>query len=241
MSEKLQVLVVGATGQQGGAVARALLKRGTPYEFGTDKETEQGVNLVDAVKKAGIGHLVFTSVGSADRNTGIPHFDSKYKVEEHIVESGVPYTIIGPVFFDENWLGPWLLPSLQEGNVALGIPGDRKLAHVAVEDIGNFVALVLERRSEFLGKRIDVASDNLTGEEVAEVIGARAGHPLGYFQIPIEAVREQSADVAKMYEWLDEVGYEVDTEGLRRKYPEVGWTKFKDWAKKQDWSALDQP
>jgi len=291
MTEKLEVLVVGATGKQGGAVARALLTRGhkvraltrkpdsmaaqglakkgaklvlgelldlptlteaargvdavfgvtTPYEAGTATETEQGINLVNAIKEAGVAHFVFSSVGSADKHTGIPHFDSKHEVEKHIVKSGVPYTIVGPVFFDENWLSPWFLPSLKEGTVALGIPTDRKLAHVSVEDIGNFVTLVLERKDEFLGKRIDIASDDLTGEEVAKLISAQTGRPLGFFQIPIEAVRRQSADFAKMYEWFDEVGYDIDTDTLRRDYPEVGWTSFEDWAKRQDWSVLDQP
>jgi uncharacterized protein YbjT (DUF2867 family) len=291
MSTKLEIAVVGATGQQGGAVARALLSKGhqvraltrntdspsagilsnlgakivkadlddraslveafrgadgvfgvtTPYEAGTEVETRQGLTLVDAAKEAGVGHFVFSSVGSADRETGIPHFDSKYEIERHLGTSGLFYTIIGPVFFMENWLGPWFLPSLQQGNVALGMPGDRKLAHIAVEDIGSFAALIFERREEFVGKRIDIAGDDLTGDEIAAAIGARAGRELGFFEIPIEAVREQSEDFAKMYEWFAEVGYTFDLEALKRDYPEVGWTDFGEWVRGQDWSVLDPP
>jgi uncharacterized protein YbjT (DUF2867 family) len=52
----------------------------TPFEGGMQAETRQGISAADAAKAAGV-HLVFTSVGSANRQTGIPHFDSKYEVE----------------------------------------------------------------------------------------------------------------------------------------------------------------
>jgi uncharacterized protein YbjT (DUF2867 family) len=289
MDTKLTILVVGATGQQGGAVARALLERGhhvraltrsfksglardlsllgadlvkgdlsdkgsilraaegvdgifgvtTPYEAGVESEVTQGFNLVDAAREAGVRHLVFSSVGSAHRNTGIPHFDSKYKVERHLAESGVPHTILGPVFFMENWLGPWFLPALQEGNAALAMPGNRKLAHISVRDIGRFTALIFERREAFLKRRYDIASDELCGEEVAEKIGAKAGKAISYYEIPLKTMREQNEDFARMFEWFDRVGYQVDIEALKRDYPEVGWTTFDEWIKRQDWSILD--
>jgi len=68
---------------------------------GTDAETRQGVAAADAAKAAG-AHLVFTSVGSANRQTGTPHFDSKYDVEKYIAKVGVRATILAPVAFMEN-------------------------------------------------------------------------------------------------------------------------------------------
>lgn len=152
MSTKRTVLVTGATGQQGGAVARALLSNGhgvkaltrkpdsaaaqalasagaqlvigdlddttafakaasgvdTLFLMGTmqgdnaDAETRQGIAAANAAKAAGVGHLIYSSVADADKNTGIPHFDSKYRVEQHLRGLGVPYTISAPVFFMEN-------------------------------------------------------------------------------------------------------------------------------------------
>ncbi len=85
MAQELTVVVTGSTGKQGGAVARGLLERGHKVRAVTrdpnssqakDAETRQGVAAADAAKAAGV-HLVFTSVGSANRRTGVPHFDSE--------------------------------------------------------------------------------------------------------------------------------------------------------------------
>jgi uncharacterized protein YbjT (DUF2867 family) len=290
MPQSLSVLVTGATGQQGGAVARALLKKGhkvraltrkpdsqgalelkklgaelaegnfddrdslvramkgveavfimgTPFEAGMDTETRQGIAAVDAAKAAGgIQHVVYTSVAGADQKTGIPHFDSKYRVEEHLVKSGLPYTIIAPVFFQENLVSPMFAGSLKsQGAVALALPAKRKLQQIGVEEIGDFGALVLERRDAFLGKRIDIASNELTGEQVANIFSRASGKPLGYFEVPLAQVRSFSEDMAIMFEWFDKVGYSADLAKLRRDYPEVGWRSFEDWARTQDWKAL---
>ena len=45
--------------------------------------------LADAAKAAGVQHFVYTSVVSADRNTGLPHFESKWQIEQHIAHSGL--------------------------------------------------------------------------------------------------------------------------------------------------------
>src|SRR5918998_2084768 len=147
------ILVCGATGNQGGAVARSLLDQGFQvraltrdlqkseaqtlaeggaevvqgdmedrsdmervlegadgifsvqnfWETGYDREVQQGKTVADAVKVASVQHYVYSSVGSAHRQTGIPHFDSKWEVEEHLRELDLPYTVLRPAFFMQNW------------------------------------------------------------------------------------------------------------------------------------------
>ncbi|HWK89721.1 MAG TPA: NmrA/HSCARG family protein, partial [Longimicrobium sp.] len=141
--------------------ADAVFAMSTPFEAGTDAETRQGIAIADAARAAGVGHLLFSSVASADQETGIPHFESKRVVERHIHSLGVPFTIIAPVYFMENALSPWGLPALRQGMLAVGMSGSRPLQQVAVADVAGFGALVLERPDEFLGRRIDIASDEL--------------------------------------------------------------------------------
>lgn len=86
-------------------------------------------------------HIVYSSVVNADKNTGTPHFESKYKVEQHIKNSGIPYTIIGPTFFMDN-LHSYSLAGLQQGQVALPLSPSRILQQCAVENIAEFCALI---------------------------------------------------------------------------------------------------
>ena len=193
---------------------------------------------MNAAKKEGVRHLVYTSVASADKKTGIPHFDSKREIEQQIAKADVPFTTIGPVYFMENLLFPSSLDALRQGKYAAALPPRRNIQQVAVQDIGRFAALVFERRVEFLGKRVDIASDELSGSEMAKILSRISGQILEYTQLPLSAVRAQSEDMATMYAWFDRVGYDAPIGKLRREYPEVGWHTFEDWATQQDWSVL---
>src|SRR5918997_615087 len=290
MSDSLSVLVSGATGQQGGALARVLLEKGhrvrafvrrpdspeakelerlgaeltegdleepstiegaargmdavfvvaTPFEAGMEAETRHGIAAADAAKTAGGGHLVYSSVANANKDTGIPHFDSKREVEEHIEGLGIPHTIVAPVYFMENLLSPWTLPELKEGRFPMALPSSRPLQQITPSDIAAFTALVLEHPEEFVDRRVDIASDELSGEEVAEILSGVTGREIHYVELPLEQVRQAiGEDGARMFEWFDQVGYSADISALRREHPEVGWHTFEGWAKVQDCSVLE--
>jgi uncharacterized protein YbjT (DUF2867 family) len=291
MSGKLNVLVTGATGKQGGALVRELLSRGhsiraltrkpqspaaaalaergvsivagdfqdqgsleraargvdtvfamsTPFGTSEKTETREGINLVRAASSVGVKHLVYSSVAGADRDTSIPHFESKFEVEQELRRSGVPFTIVAPVFFMENFLADYMAASLAQGSIALAVPATRRLQQIAVADIAQFSALVIERREKFLGKRIDIASDELTLATAAEAISEASGRRIEYTALPIDTVRQWNEDQARMLEWFDTVGYDADIVGLRSLYPEVDWHRFSVWAREQDWSAITVP
>jgi uncharacterized protein YbjT (DUF2867 family) len=105
---------------------------GTPFEDGTEGEIRRGKLMADIAKENNIEHLVYSSVANADKNTGIPHFESKYKVEQHIKNLGIPHTIIGPTFFMENLLGP----GLEQSQLALPLSSSTILQQSALENIG---------------------------------------------------------------------------------------------------------
>jgi uncharacterized protein YbjT (DUF2867 family) len=210
---------------------------GTWVEVGTEGEIRRGKMMVDIAKEKKIEHIVYSSVVNADKNTGIPHFESKYKVEQHIKNSGIPYTIIGPTFFMDNLLS-YSLAGLQQGQVALPLSPSRILQQSAVENIAEFSALALERRNSFIGKRIDIASDEITGEQAAKVLSNELGHKIRYEQVPMEQIRQASEDLAVMFEWFERIGTGVDVAALHKQYPEVNWLSFKDWVKSQNWGDL---
>ena len=218
--------------------ATSLFAMTTPFGVGTEAETRQGVAAADAARAAGV-HLVFTSVNSANRQTGVPHFDSKYEVEKHIARVGVRATILAPAFFMENlYFGK---EQLAKGTYASALPPSRTLAQIAVADIGAVAVRVLEDAGRFTGKRFDLASDELTGNDVVAILSRVTGRPFAYYQVPLDVIRQRMGeDGARMYEWLDRVGYTVDRAALHREFPDVNFHGFESWAKTQDWNALLQ-
>ena len=116
------------------------------WEAGVEREELQGKRFAEMAKNEGVEHFVYSSVGSAHRSTGIPHFDNKARVEEKVRGLGFPsYVILRPVFFMENWISPWFKPGLDEGKLAIALKPETRLQMVAVEDIGRFGALPLKR------------------------------------------------------------------------------------------------
>src|SRR5467141_116346 len=217
--------------------ATSLFAMTTPFG-GTDAETRQGIAAADAAKAAGVP-LVFTSVGSANRQTGVPHFDSKYEVEEYIAKIGVRATILAPVYFMENlYFGK---EQLAKGIYATPLPPTRQLAQVAVADIGAVAVRLLEDPGRFAGKRFDLGGDELTGNDVVAILSRVTGRPFTYLQVPLDLIRQRMGeDAVKMYEWFDRVGYTVDRAALRREFSDVAFHDFEAWAKAQDWSTLLQ-
>ncbi|MGX1970997.1 NmrA/HSCARG family protein [Streptomyces kronopolitis] len=211
--------------------------------FGTDTATEarQGKALVDAAAAACLGHIVLTSAAHADRGTAVPHYESKYLVEQYLHTADVPWTVIAPAAFMDNYASGWTLDGLRDNTFAWPMPADRPLSLIPAIDIGAFAALVLQRRDEFTGRRIDIASDECTPSQIAEVLAVATGRPIAPQQVPLAHVRTRSADLAAMFEYFTTVGLDVDVAGLRRDYPEVGWHSFADWAAGQAWPALLAP
>ena len=277
------ILVTGATGQQGGAVAHALLREGrkirvmtrnpgkaaalgkagaeivkgdltdpsdlraalrgvqgvfamsTPFEAGMDAEVRQGIVMADAAKLAGVGHYVYTSVGSAHRHTGIPHFDSKWKVEQHIENIGLPATILRPVFFMENFT-TFAKPS-PAGVITMPMKPGRKLAMVALRDIGEFGAAAFIRPKDFLGQAIDLAGDELTIPEAAAFLTKAMGRPIRFHELPLDqAEAAMGHDLATMFRWFNDVGYAIDVPALKQKFG-IPLTTFHEWIGTVDWKS----
>jgi uncharacterized protein YbjT (DUF2867 family) len=213
----------------------------TSFEAGIETEIRQGGSLVDAAAAARLGHVVLTSVAHADRDTGVPHYESKRTVEQHLRASGTPWTVIGPAAFMDNYAGGWTADGLREGTFAWPMPADRPLSLISSRDIGAFAALALGRREDFTGRRIDIASDERTPEEMTGMLAAATGRPLAYEEVPLASVRTRSTDLAAMFAYFTTTGLDVDVAGLRREFPEVDWQGFDDWAGAQDWPSILKP
>lgn len=213
--------------------ADELFAMSTP--FGSDPETEvrQGIALLEAARD--VRHIVFTSAAHADRDTGIPHFDSKYRIERHLHGLGVPWTVLGPAAFMDNYTVEWSLQGLREGRFVLPMPPDQPLTLIPAQDISTFAAHVLARPEEFAGRRIDIASDELTCPQIAETLTAVCGRPITFERLPLTQAETYSPDLAAMFRYFTDTGLDVDVPGLRHTYPEIPWHRFATWATNQHW------
>ena len=278
MTNDRTILITGVTGQQGGAVARALhgtgfrlrgltrnpegepaaalashgieivkgdlddeatLRRAlagvwgvfsvqNSWEAGVEREEAQGKRLATLARDAGVEHFVYTSVGSADKQTGIPHFDSKWRIEETVRGLHFPsYVILRPVFFMENLLAPY---ALQGSALALALRPETKLQMIAVDDIGLFAARAFTDAAALNRREIDLAGDVRTMPEAAEILTNALGRPIAFAQTPIEQLQQYSPDMALMFQWFERVGYSVDIAGLEREFGRA-LTKLPDWAR----------
>lgn len=282
--EQGTILVTGATGHQGGAVARHLLSRGWQvraltrdpqkpaaqalaklgaevingdldarrsvdqalvgvygafsvqnfWETGATREIQQGKTLADAARAAGVKHFVYSSVGGAERNTGIPHFDSKWEVEQHVRALDLPATILRPVFYMDNFNSPNFRPAILQGTLTLALRPARTLQMIAVDDIGGFAALAFEKPGEFIGRAFELAGDELTMPQAAEAFSRATGRAVRFVEQPLEQVRSFSKEYAVMLEWFDREGYQADIPALRALYPLLH--TFEAWLRKSGWA-----
>jgi uncharacterized protein YbjT (DUF2867 family) len=200
------------------------------WEAGVEREEAQGKRLARAAKNAGVEHYVYASVGSADRHTGIPHFDNKARVEDTVRSLKFPsYAIYRPVFFMENLTSPWFLngdtmySALDPGTV---------LQMIAVADIGKYAARLFIDAGRLNGREIDIAGDARTLPETAQVLGRAFGRAINYVQIPLEDVRKNSEDFAIMLDWFNRVGYDVDIDDTAREFG-IAPTRLDQWASMQ--------
>ncbi|MGA8555166.1 MAG: NmrA/HSCARG family protein, partial [Candidatus Acidiferrales bacterium] len=226
------ILLTGVTGQQGGAVARALhgtgfrlrgltrnpdgeraaalarngieiikgdlddevtLRRAlagawgvfgvqNTLEAGVEREEVQGNRLATLARDAGVQHYVYTSVGSADKRTGVPHFDNKWRIEETVRSLRFPsHVILRPVFFMENLLAPF---SLQGSTLAWALGPGTKLQMIAVDDIDWFGARAFTDAAALNRREIDLAGDVRTMPEAAEILTEALGRPIAFAQTP---------------------------------------------------------
>lgn len=264
------ILVTGATGTQGGAVARELLSRGYAvrgltrnpdseraqalkdagavlvqgdfsnpeslasamdgaygvfamtdfWEHGYETEVAHGRQLVDSAAAASVQHFVYTSVAGAHQNTGIPHFDSKFEVEQYLANAKLAYTVVRPVSFLDNWR--YAYDELQSGEYADPRDSDSRHQWIAARDIGFLVAEAFDNPSDWQGQSLDIAGEEMTLGEFLQLVAVRLGRPVVHKQVSWKQYEQDAgAEMTVMTRWFQDIGYSANVEALRAKYPNL--------------------
>ena len=182
-------------------------------------EIQQGVAVIEAAKQHGVSHFVYSSVASADEETGIPHFESKLKVEEHLRSSGLQYTIVRPVFFMENWHRGFGA-SIRNGQLQQPLSPTAKLQMIAVDDIGAFAGLAFQHPDEWKNRTFSLAGDELSMQQIADAFSHVTARDVKYVQVSWDQFeKNMGRELTVMYHWFEEKGFHFNVEEVRREYP----------------------
>jgi uncharacterized protein YbjT (DUF2867 family) len=185
---------------------------------GYEGEVNQGRRLIDEAMKAGVEHFVLTSVAGADESTGIPHFDSKWEVEQYLHESGLDWSIVRPVEFMDNWYGS--LERFNEGRLVDPRSPDSRHQWIASSDIGFFVAEAFDNPGQWVGLTQEIAGDQLTVGQLAHLLSEVFGTEVTHKQLSWENFEAVAGvEMTAMYRWFENAGYSVNIAVLRERYP----------------------
>jgi len=173
--------------------------------FSPEREFAQASAMAHAAKKAGLEHVIWSTLEDTrkfvplddDRmptlmgRYKVPHFDAKGEADAVFADLGLPVTYLLTSFYWDNFIhfgsGPVRDSS---GRLVLTLPmGDRKLPGIAAEDIGGCAYGILKRGVEFRGARVGIASEHLTGEEMAAGLSEAIGEPVRYSPLPHSVFR----------------------------------------------------
>ncbi len=194
---------------------------------GVAAEEQQGKRLATAAAGAGVSHFVYASAGGTDTNSGIPHFESKWHVEEHIRTLDLPATILRPVMFMEN-LKRSVPRALVMSLWKTYIPDTKQLQLIDIDDIGTFVAAVFDNPDRYIGQTVTLAGDSLTRPKAVAAL-KRGGRPaLFSIQLPKLILNRLPADVTVMFTWMGKVGFDADLPALRQMSPDLN--TLEQWA-----------
>lgn len=274
-----KIFVTGATGNQGGAVARNLSSKGflvkalvrnpaaaklkphgsleiikgdlddpasyrshlkdvdgvfcnLVYKYGIDKEIKQGIELVNASKENNIEHFVYSSVIGCDLNTGIPHWDSKFKIEHYLKASGMSYTILRPASLYENMLIPEVKSRILKGKLVLPTQKNTVQQFISSEDIGKIVTLIFSDLEKYRGRTITLAAEQMNGEQLASTFSKAMGREIKFQQLPMLITRlVMSRDLTKMFRWINnnDACFVKDMQALQNEFP--GILSLEEWVR----------
>jgi uncharacterized protein YbjT (DUF2867 family) len=278
----LFVLVTGATGNQGGAVARHLLAQDAKVRaltrnpnsakaqelialgaelavgdltemasldralnginvvfsvqdfwakgVGYQGEVQQGLNLANAALRARVAHFIQSGMAQGTRIEGIEHFESKRAICDHVKKIGLPHTIIGTVYFMDNFLDPKRGGGMTFPTLSGTLKTNTKMHMLAVDDLGAIATHIIKNRERFLGKYIDVASDCLTLSEMKRIYERVSGKVPKSWLLPAWVLRLFNKDFAKQLAWQNDPGWSFSVEPSRSMNPAL--TSFEQFIRK---------
>jgi uncharacterized protein YbjT (DUF2867 family) len=155
-------------------------------------EVQIGQTAINAARTAGVKHLVFHSV-LKPQTESMPHHWNKLRVEEQLIQSQLPYTILQPAAYMQNILAHWE-SILEEGIYPVPYPAETHLSLVDLRDVAQAAAIVLTEPGHDYATYELVGSGGLSQLEIAGILGEELGQTVRVKVIPIETWEKQAVE-----------------------------------------------
>ena len=273
------IVVTGATGRQGGAVARHLLSDGwrvraltrkpegaparrlaslgaevikvnlvdraslrpafagaygvysvqNPMIGGVDGEVVQGRNVADVAREAGVSHVVYGSAGIDSTPTGVPSWDSKLAVEDHMRALGLPLTVLRPMAFMELMTDKDLYPAVAMWHLMPKFAGEAlPIGWICVDDVGAIAARAFATPDAFIGADLRLTADVRSVAECRDIWHSVMGRRPRRVQMPVWLFRRfVGNDLITMWRWLRPADLVFDPTPTRTALPNA--LSVRDW------------
>jgi uncharacterized protein YbjT (DUF2867 family) len=175
------------------------------HHLSAEKESQDAGRMAEAAKAAGIQHAIWSTLEDTRKwvplednrmptlhgKYKVPHFDGKGEGDKFFADLGVPTTYFLISFYWDNFihfgLGPKKGP---DGNLYITFPMDgKKMAGIGVEDVGKCAYGIFKRGKELIGKRIGIAGQHLTGDEMASAFSKALGKEVRFNNVSPDAYR----------------------------------------------------
>ena len=200
------------------------------FKYGIEKEIKQGVELVNVSEENKIGHFVYSSVIGCDLNTGIPHWESKFIIEDHLKTSGISYTILRPASLYENMLIPQVKSRILKGKLVLPTRKHTLQQFISSEDVGKVATMIFSDRERYRGRTITLAAEQMNGEQLASTFSKALGRGIKFQQLPMFVTRlVMGRDLTKMFRWINnnDACLVKDMWALQNEFP--GMLRLEEW------------
>jgi uncharacterized protein YbjT (DUF2867 family) len=199
--------------------------------YSPELEVAQAQTFAKAAKKAGLQHVIWSTLEDVrefvplddDRmptlkeKYKVPHFDGKGEGNKFFTEEGVPTTFLYPSFYWDNFIYFGAGPKKDaNGKLQLTLPiGNAKMGGIAAEDIGKAAYGIFKKGKQLIGKKVGLAGDQLTGDEMAEGLTKALGQPVNYNRVPAAVYRSfgfpGADDLGNMFQFYEEFEQQVNS------------------------------
>lgn len=175
------------------------------------EELRQGKLIIESAEKQNIQHIVYSTAGGVNRDRTGPHFEALAEIENVLRTSTLNYTIIKPSFFMDNFLR---ITKIEDNTIKIPqfITPDIKFAMISSIDIAKIAAHIFSDTQTYRHQAIEIASDELTLNEVVETFAEVTGKETVIEGEFVSGTAERS--------WLEEKGYVVDFAQMERLNPQ---------------------